>query len=345
VVRQVLVCALAVATVGCGSSSPPVPPPAARPPSAAPTAAPAPQPPRPPPTAAGSRSPFTGLPARRLGPVLAVKIDNTGPAHPQAGLTAADVVYVEQVEGGLTRLLAVFSSRLPPLLGPVRSARVTDPELLRQYGPVAFAYSGASSAFARQLRTEPLRRITNDDSGRGFRRLGSRSAPYNLFANGRALLARAKKPATARDIGFRFGPPPAGGRRVTRGSAPYPAAQVSWAWVGSSKRWVISMDGRPAGAAEGGRLGAPTVVVQFVAVQRSRFGDRFGGVTPFMRTVGRGKAYVFRDGRMHAVAWSRRSPAAGTSFVRADGRPMTFATGPVWVLLVDRARSGQVDVG
>jgi Protein of unknown function (DUF3048) N-terminal domain/Protein of unknown function (DUF3048) C-terminal domain len=279
-------------------------------------------------------SPLTGRPARASGPVLAVKIDNTRAAHPQAGLTAADVVYVEQVEGGLTRLLAVYSSQLPRLVGPVRSARVTDPELLRQYGPVALAYSGASAAFARQLRAAPLRLISNDDSGRGYRRLGSRRAPYNLFGSPPALLARAPRAAAARDVGFRFGPPPPGGRRVASGAAAYPAARVSWAWVASSRRWVISMDGRPARAAEGGRIGAPTVVVQFVEMSQSPYHDRLGNVTPFMRTVGQGKAYVFRDGRVYDAAWSRPVPEAGTTFVQADGQPMTFASGPVWVLLV-----------
>jgi len=54
--------------------------------------------------------------------ILVVKIDDTRAAHPQIGLEYADVVYVEQVEGGLTRLAAVYSSQLPPLIGPVRSA-------------------------------------------------------------------------------------------------------------------------------------------------------------------------------------------------------------------------------
>ena len=62
--------------------------------------------------------------------ILVVKIDDTRAAHPQIGLEYADVVYVEQVEGGLTRLAAVYSSQLPPLIGPVRSARISDIELL-----------------------------------------------------------------------------------------------------------------------------------------------------------------------------------------------------------------------
>jgi hypothetical protein len=83
-----------------------------------------------------AESPLTGLPAP-AGPVLAVKIDNVAAARPQLGLDAADIVYVEPVEAGLTRLAAVYSSRLPDAVGPVRSARESDLELLRQFGTPA----------------------------------------------------------------------------------------------------------------------------------------------------------------------------------------------------------------
>jgi hypothetical protein len=77
------------------------------------------------------------------GPVLAVKVDDTNAAHPQIGLEDADVIYIEQVEGGLTRLAAIFSSVIPERVGPVRSARISDIDILSQYGRVVFAYSGA----------------------------------------------------------------------------------------------------------------------------------------------------------------------------------------------------------
>ena len=77
------------------------------------------------------------------GQVLAVKIDDTNSAHPQIGLEDAEIVYIEQVEGGLTRLAAIFSTVIPQRVGPVRSARISDIDILSQFGRVAFAYSGA----------------------------------------------------------------------------------------------------------------------------------------------------------------------------------------------------------
>ena len=90
-----------------------------------------------------ARSLLSGRTGVKDGPVLVVKLDNTRNSEPHEGLEDADVVYLEQVEGGLTRYAAVFSTRIPTSIGPIRSARISDIDLFAQYGKVAFAYSGA----------------------------------------------------------------------------------------------------------------------------------------------------------------------------------------------------------
>src|SRR5580658_1709284 len=79
-------------------------------------------------------SPFTGEPVSKLGPELIFKIDNVAQARPPTGLNQADLVYLLPVEGGLSRIFAVFSSHFPPVVGPVRSSRAEDIELLKQFG-------------------------------------------------------------------------------------------------------------------------------------------------------------------------------------------------------------------
>jgi hypothetical protein len=100
------------------------------------------------------------------GRVLAVKIDNVGGAqYEQAGLDSADIVYVIQVEGGLSRYLAVFDSvNAPAQVGPVRSARQTDIPLLAAYGDIGFAYSGAISGLLPDLAAADLRSVTPADA-------------------------------------------------------------------------------------------------------------------------------------------------------------------------------------
>jgi DUF3048 family protein len=130
------------------------------------------------------RSAFTGEPVPALNRILAVKIDNIGYARPQTGLTRADIVYALPVEGGLSRFLAVFSSDYPRVIGPVRSAREDDLELLRQFGRPAFAYSGATATLLPYIHRTA--RIVNLYAGitRGYYRDTTRVAPYNLYAAG-----------------------------------------------------------------------------------------------------------------------------------------------------------------
>jgi hypothetical protein len=292
-----------------------------RSPSASPTPSPTPPP----------VSPFTGLAAPAGRPVLGVKIDNVRPARPPTGLTKADIVYVEPVEGGLSRLLAVFSSRLPDSVGPVRSARESDLELLREFGHPALAFSGANRKVLQLIRAAPVTEVSPDTAGGAYRRSRSRPAPHNLFADPAELLERARGVTAARDIGFRFGPLPAGGVPTTSQTVRYPAATTSFRWSGG--RWLVSMDGRPATTTDGPQLAAATVVVQYVSVTASRFRDSAGNVTPYAHTVGSGSAVVLRDGVAIRGRWSRPQPDGGTTFTTDAGAPLTFARGQVWVVL------------
>ena len=282
-------------------------------------------------------SPFTGEPVTALGPVLAVKIDNLAPARPQTGLTGADIVYVLPVEGGLSRFLAVFSSRFPPVIGPVRSAREDDLELLRQFGRPAFAYSGAQPQLlpvVERARTVDLYAGRASVSGDYFRD-PRRIAPHNLYARTSRLLAEAAGASRAHDIGFRFGPAPAGGRAAASFSVSYPAASFTFRWSANDGRWLVGMDGTPARAAEGGPLSAATVVIQYTAVRTSRFLEARAR-PPYAESTGAGTGVVLRGGRAYPIRWSRPGADSGTTFTTMSGQVMTFARGPAWVVLATR---------
>ncbi len=285
--------------------------------------------------AGNSASPFTGEPVTSMNRVLAVKIDNIAQARPPTGLTKADIVYVLPVEGGLSRILAIFSSRFPPVVGPVRSAREDDLELLRQFGQPAFAYSGATPVLLPYIHRNA--RIVDLYAGiaGGYYRDPSRVAPYNLYAHTRRLLAQSGDASKAHDNGFRFGPAPAGGRPATSVPVAYPAASFTFTWSAAKGRWLVSMDGTPAGTADDGQLSAATVVIQHTTVRTSRFLE-YGSHPPYAESTGSGTAVVLRNGKAYQARWSRPDADGGTTFTTADGRPMTFAHGPVWVVLTSR---------
>jgi hypothetical protein len=289
-------------------------------------------PPRPAPAdSPGLLSPFTGEPLSALGPVLAVKIDNLAAARPQTGLTDADIVYVIPVEGGLSRFLVVFSSHFPPVIGPVRSAREDDLELLRQFGRPAFAHSGAQPqllSVVEKARTVDL----YDGRVGGYFRDPHRVAPHNLYAHTSRLLAEAPGASKAHDIGFRFGPAPSGGRAMTSFSVSYPAAAFMFRWSAQHGRWLVWMDRVPARSAEGRQLSAPTVVIQYTKVRTSRFLEA-GARPPYAESTGADTGVVLRGGQAYAIRWSRPDADGGTTFTTTSGQAMTFPRGPVWVVL------------
>jgi hypothetical protein len=291
--------------------------------------------PSPSPAAQQLRSPFTGEQVRSLNRVLAVKVDNFGLARPQTGLTHADIVYVLPVEGGLSRFLAVFSSDYPPVIGPVRSAREADLELLRQFGRPAFAYSGATAALLPYIHRTARIVDLYDGITSGYYRDNSRTAPYNLYAHTRQLLRQAPQASKARDIGFRFGPPPPGGKAARSASVSYPAASFRFTWSAAKSRWLVSMDGSRAVATDGGRLSPATVVIQYTTVRTSRFLE-YGKPPPYAESTGSGTALVLRDGKAWTTHWSRPEANGGTTFTTASGQRMTFAPGQVWVVLAYR---------
>jgi hypothetical protein len=268
------------------------------------------------------------------GPVLAVKIDNTPAARPRIGLDVADVVYVEPVEGGLTRLLAVFSRTQAPEVGPVRSGRESDVDLVANYGRVALAFSGSSSYTKRILDRGKQVNLSFDQNSRGFHRDHSRPAPYNVIGNPKELLARAGGSVKPADIGFRYGPAAAGGKATTSVAARWPSSRVTLVWNAKRKQYLVATDGRPDVDPSGRQYGAGTVVVQYVVTHKSGNRDVNGQPTPVVDVVGSGKTVVLRDGRSWQGRWSRKGVTAPTSFT-VGTQTLTFnPKGPVWVLLV-----------
>lgn len=267
------------------------------------------------------------------GSVLAVKIDNVRAARPQTGIDAADVVYAEQVEGGLSRLMAVFATRLPASVGPVRSARESDLELLRQFDRPTLAFSGAQGKLLPLIDRAPLVAEPPGNVSGAYYRGSDKAAPHNLYLRPRQLMPSAPG-ADALTTGFRYGSAPAGGTPDTSETVRYPAARFTFTWSADRRGWLVSLDGTPDVTTDGKRLAPATVVVQYVRIRPSAFHDFLGNNTPYTETVGSGKAKVLRDGRAYDVDWKRATATDGTEFTTGDGAPVNFAKGQVWVLFV-----------
>ncbi|MGH3432799.1 MAG: DUF3048 domain-containing protein [Thermocrispum sp.] len=275
-------------------------------------------------------APTTRRGTEQLPAALVVKIDNVPQARPQTGLGSADAIYVEPVEGGYTRLLAVYWGKRPSVLGPVRSARETDVELLAYLRRPVLAYSGSAGKLAPILRAADLERVTPETAGGAFYRSGVKSIPHNMYVDPREL------PRTEPvDLPLTTGPAPEGGKRAGSHRVEYRNATYDFRWSSVRDRWQISVDGNRMTSTEHGQLAAGTVVVQRVRiVAGAGVRDPAGSPSPVARTVGSGKATVLRDGRVFQGTWSRASAAKETTYRTRGGDPLTLGRGPVWVLLV-----------
>ena len=276
------------------------------------------------------------------GPILAVKIDDTAQAHPQAGLEDADIVYIEQVEGGLTRLAAIFSSKIPAVIGPVRSARISDLEILEQYGRVAFAYSGAQSKLLPVIAAANLENLgAQRQSPIIYATDPLRRQPFAMMLQAQKLMANVAKAelpvAISKPIGWSFGEKPETGTAISSVKVSWPANSYAATWSAQEKRWLLSYKGAANVAASGVHLGPTTFVIQIISITDSIYRDKVGGVTPYSETVGTGKGYVLRDGLAIAANWSRPSGEQGTTWKTEAGDEIEFAAGQVWIALTDKA--------
>ena len=283
---------------------------------------------------------LTNLPGTN-GPILAVKIDDTNAAHPQVGLNSADVIYIEQVEGGLTRLAAIFTDEIPDLIGPVRSARISDIEILEQYGRVGFAYSGAQSKMRPVLAAANLENMSAERNPPSiYQSDKTRYAPTNMMVDAKALLNKTiedegKKIDTVKSVGWQFGKVSDQAKVLTSAEVKWPAAKYGMTWSKIEKRWLLTFNGKPNLDSNGRQLGSPNFVIQKVSITDSIYGDKFGGVTPMSNTVGSGTGYLLRNGKIVAINWQRPSADVGTIWTLADGTVANFADGQVWIALTD----------
>ena len=275
------------------------------------------------------------------GEILVVKIDDTTAARPQIGLDRADIVYIEQVEGGLTRLAAVFSSEIPRLIGPIRSARISDIEILAQYGRVVFAYSGAQSKLLPVIGAANLNDYgAQRQSPTIYTRDESRTAPTNMVLRADLLLEKVRSDgreiATSRSVGWEFGNLPDGGISIIDAKLIWPAASYELKWSAEEERWLVFNNGIPNMSASGIQHGPTTFLIQLVEIVPSEYGDKLGGVTPLSKTVGSGTGFVLRDGKYFPATWSRPDELSGTVWTALDGSELPFARGQVWIALTEK---------
>lgn len=286
------------------------------------------------------RNLLTGLVGTN-GRVLAVKFDDTRAAHPQEGVENADVVFVTQVEAGLTRIMGIYSSNYPDQVGPVRSARISDIDILAQFGRVGFLYSGAQSKLRPVLAAANLVNLSAERNPPSIYFTDpERTPPYAMMVRIPLLLEKASDVDTVKSVGWQHGPKAEGAVDIDSVEINWPNARYDAIWNPLDSKFDLSFNGVEDFAKSGVRLGANMLVIQIIEIEPSEYGDRFGGITPKNKVIGSGKAYLLRGGTVTEVFWTRESATAPTLWYlpSAEGEPIPayFARGQVWFFLTDK---------
>jgi hypothetical protein len=276
---------------------------------------------------------LTGLPdptaVTKRRSALTIKIDNTPQAHPQYGIDKADVVYEEIVEGGITRLAAIFNSHLPTKVGPVRSVRRTDREIVFPLRGI-FAFSGGAQYAISSIETAPVKLIDESNAGGAMFRDPTRPPPHNLFANAAALMREGGKvyspPALFTYVAQKA--PPVGAP-VSSFTVNFLAGfSVSYQWDGKTHDWLRSIFGAPDVTATGVREAPTNVVVMSV-----KYRGGVGVEGSYAQMVGSGAVEVFADGRLQKGFWHRSNIRKATAYRTAKGKVIHLRPGQTWVEL------------
>jgi hypothetical protein len=282
--------------------------------------------------------PLTGLPAPDQTPnhpVMVVKIDNTYASEPQIGLSSADMVVEELVEGGITRLATMFYSKVPDVAGPVRSMRASDIGVVKPTHAVLVASGAAPPTYGR-LNSAHVKYFT--EGGPGYFRNSSRHAPYNLFVHLQHLASTLKKKAVVPASYLPWGAESdfSGGQPARTINASFSRATTThFRYNAQTKKYVNTNS--HAGA--GDQFRPDTVLVLRVREGDAGYRDPAGNPVPETLFFGRGQLLLFHNGQVTRGFWTKAKRESPLQLSTAAGA-MKVPAGHVWIELLPRANAG-----
>jgi hypothetical protein len=271
--------------------------------------------------------------------VIAVKIDNHWNARPQSGIEKADAMYELLVEGGLTRFIALFHHTDVEYLGPIRSGRPTDPTLVK-FLDAPLQISGAQSWVVGIILGYDVSLL--GDNGNTTFRIGSRSAPHNLYGSTLLMREESDRRGFADDAPepmFDFGEPTEGESGATNVMLDWSNNPVvRWEWNGSEyMRFNGDNPHNWLSAPEDGtdqtetQITTDTLVVIEATKYTASSSSGAGSAVPALDTVGSGVAYVFYDGLVVEGSWARESAGERFELSLDDGTPIVIPAGRLWI--------------
>ena len=297
-------------------------------------------------------SPAAGVTSIPNRPAVLVKIGNEPDgARPQSGLNEADIVFDTPAEGFIMRYVAVFQCQSAPVIGPTRSVRWVDWNMVAPlFRHPILAFVGGIDPNTNGVAASPLMTGANllEAAQAAGHRISSRVPPDNLYTSTSAILSLFPTLHDVPQAIFDFT------KKLPTGSKPAAALAINfsygtdarWRWDAKSGQWLHAYVGAAdIDASTGKQVTTTNIVVEIVHYQIGPYcesGCPGGSGDVESNLVGTGSGYLLRDGRVFAVSWHRPSLAAKTTFTDASGHEVTLAPGRTWVEIVPSDASSPV---
>ena len=291
-------------------------------------------------------NPLTGLPntdpSTLTRPAMVVKIDNHPSARPQMGINQADIIFEENVEK-LTRLAAVFQSEGSDPVGPIRSGRYQDINLLGSLNKPLFVWSGGNEQVSAAIKKSDLfdlsYTIANKDGG--FRRDNDRSAPHNLVAETTKLWTLSPAGSTAPPAQFSYrsasDAAPATAKPTAGVKVSMDGVKVQWDWDATTGEFLRLQDNTPDLDTADVQVAVPNVIVLEVEYTKN--------YSPASKTLGGGKVYVFTNGTLIEGTWERTDRLTPFLLKDSSGAVIKLTPGQTFVEVARAAKTAVVPVG
>jgi len=286
------------------------------------------------------RNPLTGdtLDGVSSDRVVAVKVDNAPEAGPAIGLQDAELVIEAPVEGGLTRLTAMFFENEPTVIGPIRSVRPVDADLLAPWRPYLVTTGGQDFVY-REILAAGVDIL--DEGTDGLFQQIERRQPYNLVATIPLITLEAGEGAPP-VAALPFGDVDLGGTAATSIAIPYSGvADVEWQYDSATDQYRRLVNGEPFQVfpeynAELADFATDTVIVLKAAQRSAGYTDAAGADVPTFDVIGFGDVMVFHGGEVRTGQWLRAAQSDGWFFLDEAGQQFSVPVGTVWLEVVPR---------
>ena len=272
--------------------------------------------------------------------VTGIMIENSPDARPQSGLKDSGVVFEAIAEGGITRFLAIYQEQKPQLIGPVRSVRMYYVDWIAAFN-ASVAHIGGSAAALAEVRNGNYRDIDQFFNAGAYWRATDRYAPHNVYTSFEKLdaLNAAKGYTSSTFTGFT--------RKDSKSSEAPNATSIDvkvsgalfnshYTYNAATNSYDRSQAGAPHTDREAGQI-SPRVIIAMKVTEQKVFED---GWREQINAVGNGTAYIFQDGTVQEVTWSKASRGEQIKFTDANGADVPLARGQTWITAVPTSTGG-----